>query len=281
MNRKNRIRSIALVLTLSARSLFAQEPATDPRAVQPERPTVATHAHTVAPGYFEIETGVQGNRISDGQRAYSAPIVTKVGLASHLQLNFTTPILFSAPGQSAGLGDVSVGVKWRLLDDQAILGDFALLPSVKFPTGTIAEGTGTGSYDFGITVISSHEFGPVAMDLNAIYTRVGSVSGTLDARAGSDQALWTASFGFPVAGRLGWVAEVFGQPTIDGSHAPSTAALLTGPSFLVRRELNVDFGIITPFRGNLPNSVYAGFVWNLGTPFPQPPKSPLVRRVQR
>ena len=29
----------------------------DPRQVQPERPTVATHAGTVAPGYLEIETG--------------------------------------------------------------------------------------------------------------------------------------------------------------------------------------------------------------------------------
>ena len=31
----------------------------DPRQVQPERPTVATHAGTVAPGYLEIETGVE------------------------------------------------------------------------------------------------------------------------------------------------------------------------------------------------------------------------------
>jgi len=39
---------IAISLALAV-PLLAQEPATDPRAVQPERPTVATHAHTVAP----------------------------------------------------------------------------------------------------------------------------------------------------------------------------------------------------------------------------------------
>lgn len=242
-----------------ARDSVRAEP-DDPRAVQPERPTVATHAHTVAPGYVEVEAGVQGDHMDAGSRAYGAPIVTKVGLGTHLQLNVSTPMFFSAPGRSSGIGDAAVGVKWRLLDEHPFLGDFALLPAVKFPTGSDDKGTGTGTTDLSLTAISSYQLGPVAMDLNAIYTRIGASGGT----PASDAALWTASFGAQVAGPLGWVVELFGTPTIDGSGTPSSVALLTGPTFLADRAFNIDVGIITRLRGEIPNSIYAGIVWNVG-----------------
>ena len=251
---------LAISLALAGRVL-AQEAATDPRAVQPERPTVATHAHTVAVGYFELETGVQGNRVSVGSRAYSAPTEMKVGLASHVQLNVSTTAFISGAGQSSGIGDVSVGVKWRLLDDHPVLGDFALIPAIKFPSGSRSAGTGTGSLDLGLTAIASYDIKGVSMDLNAAYTRVGGVDGS----AASATALWTASFGFPVVGKLSWTAEVFGVPTIDGSGTPSAAALLTGPTYLVSSAFNLDVGVIAPFRGDLPNAIYAGLVWNLGS----------------
>lgn len=240
----------------------AQAPTNDPRTVQPERPTVATHAHTVAPWYVEFEAGVQGDRYARGARAYNAPIVTKIGLASHVQLNIGTPVVFAADpiGQATGLGDVNVGLKWRLMDDAPLLGDFAVIPSIKLANGSSERGTGSGTTDVAITVISSHSFGPVAMDVNGILTRVGASSTS----ASGKSALWTFSFGFPVAGRLSWVAEVFGQPTIDGSGAASTAALLTGPTLLLDRAFNVDVGLITPFHGDMPNAIYAGLVWNAG-----------------
>ncbi len=239
--------------------LAAQD--TDPRAVQPERPTVATHAHTVAPGYFELEAGIEGDRATAGRRTYAAPLLLKVGLASHLQLNVGAPAFIGSADQAGGIGDVTIGLKWRLLDDHAVLGDFALLPAIKVPSGSASSGTGTGTVDLGMTMIASHEFGPVAMDLNAGYTRVGAANGIAATRT----ALWTASFGFPVAGRLSWVAEGFGAPTVDGSDTPSTTAFLTGPTFLVSPALNLDLGVITPLRGNVPNALYAGVVWNMGT----------------
>ena len=50
---------LALMAVVSgATVLHAQtDSAANPRAVQPERPTVATHAGTVAPGYMELEEG--------------------------------------------------------------------------------------------------------------------------------------------------------------------------------------------------------------------------------
>ena len=252
----------AIATVCASASLRAQEQA-DPRAVQPERPTVATHAHTVAPGYFELESGVEGDRVSSGTRTWFAPNVLKIGLTSHTQLNVSTAAFANGAGQSSGLGDVSIGLKWRLLDDSPILGDFALLPAVKFANGSPSSGTGTGTTDLGLTAIASYDIHGVAMDLNATYTRVGSTSVTPVTKS----ALWTASFGFPVAGQLSWVAELFGFPTIDGSGTPSSTAFLTGPTFLVSPALNLDLGIITPIRGELTNALYAGLVWNMGSPF--------------
>ncbi|MEP6991957.1 MAG: transporter [bacterium] len=259
-------------LMCAGASLAAQD--TDPRAVQPERPTVATHAHTVAPGYFELEAGIEGDRAAAGRRAYAAPLLLKLGLASHLQLNVGAPAFIRSAEQMGGVGDMTIGLKWRLLDDNAVLGDFALLPAIKVPSGSASSGTGTGTMDLGVTAISSYEFGPVAMDLNAGYTRVGAANGIAATRT----ALWTASFGSAIAGRLSWVAEVFGAPTVDGSGAPSTVEFLTGPTYLVSAALNLDLGVITPLRGDVPNALYVGVVWNMGT---FGARSAATRRVAR
>lgn len=253
---------LVIAIMVASATLHAQEGA-DPRLVQPERPTVATHAHTVAPGYFELESGIEGDRVSAGTRTWFAPNVLKVGITSHTQLNISTAAFASGAGQSSGIGDVSVGLKWRLLDDSPILGDFALLPTVKFANGSPSGGTGTGTKDVGLTAIASYDIRGVAVDLNAAYTRVGASESTPVTKS----ALWTASFGFPVAGQLSWVAEMFGVPTIDGSTTPSSVAFLTGPTFLVSPAFNLDLGIITPLRGELTNALYAGVVWNLGSPF--------------
>jgi hypothetical protein len=69
----------------------ADEGGADPHAVQPERPTVATHAHTVAVGWVEIEAGLERDRAADGSRAVSIGAVTKVGLARRAQLNLMVP----------------------------------------------------------------------------------------------------------------------------------------------------------------------------------------------
>lgn len=253
---------IAIALLLVATPLAAQEQQQDPRLVQPERPTVATHAHTVATGFLELEVGLEADRFAPGRRSVVAPLVAKVGLASHLQMNVSTTgfARAAAIGQESGVGDIGVGLKWRLLDDAPLLGDFALLPAIKLPTGSSDRGTGTGTTDVGITLISSHDLGPVAMDLNVAYVRVGSAGSS----PASSSALWTASFGASVAGRLGWVAELFGAPTIDGSGTPSSVELLTGPTYLVSNALNLDLGVIAPLRGDRPNAVYVGLVWNAG-----------------
>ncbi len=261
---------IAAIATGIARAaLFAQQADTskeaprDPHAVQPERPTVATHAGTVAPGWLEIEAGAERDQFAPDSVGVSTPVVIKLGVGSHAQLSIFGSTA-AAAGAMFGIGDIGVGVKWRLLDDAPIVGDFAVLPEVTFPTGSVRRETGLGTTDGSILLISSHDFGAVEMDLNVGYTR-RSGNGS---NAPQNATLWTASFGGPFTGAFGWVAECYGFPATAGQAGQSSiVALLGGPTMLVRPWLEVDAGVIVPLAGPQAHAVYAGGVYNVGRLF--------------
>ena len=99
------------------------------------------------------------------------------------------------------------------------------------------------------------------MDLNVGYTRRSS-NGTLAPRSAS---VWTASFGGPAHGALGWVGELYGYPATSGpAGAPPIVALLAGPTLQVRRWLTLDGGVIAPITGPQPRALYLGVVYNVG-----------------
>jgi hypothetical protein len=253
------IATLASLIGSGATAVASAQTARDPHDVQPERPTVATHAGTVAPGWVEIETGVEHDRFGPGDNTMFTPTVVKIGLAGNVQLGLFGSAVHTITG--SGVGDLSVGAKWRLLDDAPVLGGFAILPAVKFPTGSADRSTGTGTTDASLLLISSHAFGAVSMDLNAGYTR-RSGNG---ANASTSASLWTASFGGPVRGPAGWTLECYGYPGTGGpaGQAP-IVALLGGPTYLLRNWLAVDAGVIIPFSGPQAHALYAGGVYNVG-----------------
>jgi hypothetical protein len=77
--------------------------------------------------------------------------------------------------------------------------------------------------------------------------------------------VWTASFGGPLGGGLGWTAECYGYPsTVGPAGQASIVALLGGPTFLVQQWLAIDAGVIVPLTGPQPHALYAGLVYNVG-----------------
>jgi hypothetical protein len=254
--------ALAIHLDLGAQAVGSDSTPRDPHAVQPERPTVATHAGTVARGWVELEEGGEWDKAPDGARTFLAPTNLKIGLGRRAQLNLLVNLFYDRAilGGPFAAGDITVGVKYRIIDDDRILGDFAILPAVKLPTAW-QSGAGTGTTDFSLLLISSRQIGPVAMDLNVGQTR-RSGNGTSAPRS---SGIWTASFGFPVSGPLGATVEIFGFPRTTGLlGTKGIAALLVGPTLLVRKFLALDAGVIVPITGPQPRAIYMGFVWNIG-----------------
>ena len=254
---------LALLPTVSAaQAAQADTTKPEPHVAQPERPTVATHAGTVAPGWLEIEAGAERDR--RGATTLLTPTTFKFGLAPRLQLELAGSfITTSAPGvpRQSGAGDVTVNLKWRLVDDAPVVGDFAILPALKLPAGSADRGTGTGTTDVSLLLISSHDIGGIALDLNAGVTR-RSGDGTLAPRTAT---LWTVSTGGPIAGRLGFAAELFGLPGTAGvAGSDPIVSLLVGPTFTAAGWLVFDAGIIAGLAGPQPHAVYAGVTWNVG-----------------
>ncbi|HKV51679.1 MAG TPA: transporter [Gemmatimonadaceae bacterium] len=256
-----RVLLLGLGIAVGAARVSAQE-ATDPHDAQPERPTVATHAYTVWPGWVEVEAGIETDRFDAGVHAFSTPVSLKLGLVPRVQLEISDAWMrttSTGPAREGG-GDLTVSVKWRIADSLPVLGSFAVLPALKLPTGSATDGLGTGSTDARITLISSHQLGPVELDINAGYTWRAST-----AHAPRTATLWTVSAGTPVRGILGWTAEVYGYPGTAGPLGTAPiVALLTGPVFTVRRWAELDTGVILPLDGPQAHAFYAGGTWNMG-----------------
>jgi hypothetical protein len=214
----------------------------------------------VATGYLEIETGVERDRFDPSSIGYGVPTVFKIGVGSRAQLSVGVPLSRPALGD-LGLGDMSVGVKWRFVRDAPLVGDFALQPSIKFSSGSQGSGTGTGTTDVSLLAISSHKFGAVAIDINVGYTRRSGDGLGIPRNA----TVWTFSSGGPLIGPFGWVVERYGYPGTGGpaGQAP-IVALLAGPTYLARTWLAFDAGLIVPARGPQPRAFYAGAVYNVG-----------------
>lgn len=258
--RVSALAALSFCLVWSA-SVAAQPSQPDPHAVQPQRPTVATHAGTVARGWIEFEAGTEFDHYDDDSFGNMTQVLAKIGLARSMQLELQAPLVWAPGAGGSGVGDFSIGVKFRLLEDAPVVADFAVQPIVKFPTGSHDVGTGTGTADVGILLISSHELGPVAMDLNLGYARRSGDGSS----APKNAMVWTASFGGLAHGPIGWVAELYGYPTGLGPvGGDSTLAFLVGPTFRVQRWLVLDAGLILPIRGFQPRAFYTGLTYNAG-----------------
>jgi hypothetical protein len=266
------------VVLLPVRLAAQDSSKVNPRAAQPERPTVATHAYTVAPGYLEIESGVEFDRYrltSDKARNYT--MVSKFGLSPRVQfdlilaaqqdggsLRYPIDCDYGGPcgpisAIPSGVGDPSIAFKFRVANDHPLFGDFAIQTGIKFPVGERKLTTHTT--DVSLLFISSRDIGPVHLDLN--------VGGTFRDGDGSNaptmSTVWTASFGGSLSGPIGWAAELFGYPATTGlTGAPSSMALLAGPTWAITKSVVLDLGIIHRLAGEQPTATFFGLTANLG-----------------
>lgn len=242
-----------LLFTVALNAQSTPAAATAAATARPERPTVATHAVAVAPGYLELEAGAATTR-SAGAADHAMILTTKFGLAHRLQLTVTSSVTRTA-ARVTSADPIYAGVKWQmgaLREGRPLL---AVMPGVTFANGPRRERDAA----FSLMAVYSQAFGPVAIDLNAAATRLNGVEGRVP-------HLWAAAAGGPVAGALGWGVELWGE---SEDNAPASTNLLGFVGYTARPWLVLDAGFTTPMEGDAGSTFFAGLTWNLG---------PVIRR---
>jgi hypothetical protein len=218
-----------------------------PRTADPERPSVATHAYAVAPGYFELEQGV---RSAGGITSWEFNL--KIGLDRSAQLGlFGTG--FEHTTAASGVGDLGVGLKLRR--DVGHHAAAAIIPAITLPTGSSVHGFGAGQALGSLVGVVSVDFPhAVHVDWNA---------GAMGIGAGKLQAFGDAC----VSWRVGrWTPAVELYDITAGGAGPRQAGLLGAVSLTVVEWLVLDGGGVAGLGGSA-NQAFLGVTANLGRVF--------------
>ena len=247
--------AIALLTTLATGVAHAADATdADPAAV-PYRPSVSTPAMLSAPGWLEIEAGLQHQHDGAAARRDSLPVTLKLAFTPDWGVRVGSDVwvrVRDGAQKDSGFGDTGIVVKRRFADDEQQA--FGLEAGALVPTARSGLGSGSGKADYGVNAIYSADFGAWHTDINATATRLGAVD------AGSGRVQWAGaaalSRGFDAWGVVG---EISGSRR---SGEDSTRQLLGAVSYSVSKRLVIDAGAARSLRsGPAQWSAFTGFTW--------------------
>jgi hypothetical protein len=226
--------------------------AQSPRAANPERPTVATHAYTVAPGYAELEQGARAFGVDRFGEATAWEFNLKLGITDGVQFGFFGAGYLRTAG-GTGLGDVGWSVKvGRELSARSAV---AVVPAVTVPTGNEGRGLGAGRILGSLVGVYSADL-PAGLhfDFNAGPVAIG---------AGRPQ--WFTSVGLARGGAVGVAFELFDFTA--GAAGPQQRGLLGAALVTVAEWAVVDVGAVLGLTGESPDQLFLGVTTNVGRIF--------------
>lgn len=211
--------------------------ADDSPAVTPYRPSVSTPAALSAPGWLEVEAGVQSSQAVDPARRRSLPYTLKLAFTPDWGIRIGGDALVwqrDADGSVVrGVGDTTIVLKrrWAVNDAAA----FGLELGVKAPTARAR--LGSGRTDVGLTGIYSADFAENwHTDINLSAIRVGGVDQGLSRL----QKGWAAGLSRNLSETWGVVGEVSGT---HQSGNGSTSQALVAASYSLSPAVTVDLGV--------------------------------------
>lgn len=246
---------VAALLLASASATWAQNAAAEQPSVTPYRPSVSSPAALSAPGWLEVETGLQ----RDG----GAGPARSDGLSYTFKLAFTPDWGVRVGGDAwvrqtdengqriSGGGDTGIVLKRRFAVDDTQA--FGVELGATLPTGR--DGIGSGHSDTSLTGIYSADFGAWHLDANLAATRFGRA----DPATSRVQALWAAGLSRPLNERWSLAAELSGTRQRGAS---SSRQLLVAAGYSVSNRLALDIGAARSLRSGVPDwSAFAGLTW--------------------
>ncbi len=240
--------SSAVTSAVVASSLGAQSP----RAANPERPTVATHAYTVAAGFAELEQGARAFGVAALREATAWEFNLKIGLARNLQLGMFGPG-YVRTSDGVGIGDLGIALKLsHPVSERTTL---AVVPSATFPTGNQQRGLGAGRVLASVVgVVSGDLPARFHFDVNAGPVAIG---------AGKPQ--WFTSVGLSRGGSIGFAGELFDFTA--GAGGPRQRGLLLAVLLSAAEWAVIDAGGAAGLTRETPDQIFVGLTTNWGRIF--------------
>jgi hypothetical protein len=250
-------RALALAATLAGANAMAQAQ-DDAPAVVPYRPSVATPAELPAPGWPELEAGIQWAKGGDTARSQSSPLTFKLAWNESWAVLIGTDAYdwqraYDGTTAHSG-GDTSVTLKYKLpVDDNLALGaELGIgLPTARPPIGT-------GKTNWGVNTIASFDYPGIHVDVNV----AGAHQGAVDEGQGPWQGAWAIAASHPLSDQWGITGEVSGQVQ-RGTSAQSQGLLAL--NYNVSRALVLDVAVAAGMARASPDwQVMAGMTVSLG-----------------
>jgi hypothetical protein len=226
-----------LAVTLVCCALTAHAAADDIPSVTPYRPSVSSPAALSAPGWLEVEAGVQSSNAVDPTRRQTLPYTLKLAFTPDWGIRIGGDAFVrqrNADGTTdRGFGDTSLVLKRRFAVDDASA--FGAELGVKFPTAR--DSLGSGHTDVGLNGIYSSDFaGDWHVDINLMATHLGGV----DAGTSAWQKGWAGSLSRNLNDKWSAGFELSGT---QRRGADSTAQALVSTSYSLSPGAVIDFGV--------------------------------------
>lgn len=220
-----------------------------------DRPDATESPHTVDPGVFQVELSFAeySSIREDGERHQSlsvAPLLVKMGLTRTTDLHVgVEPLIHMENGAlHTGYGNLTLRLKHYLLGNDDGRVAIAVMPVVELPTGD--EELVSDEVSFGVVV-------PVGIDLGGGWGLgvQGEIS-FFDEDGDREEAFThTAVLGRQLSERVGAFVEYIGEHDLDGEYSPFLSG---GATYLLRRDVQLDGGVVVGLDGHEDVRVFAG-----------------------
>ncbi|MHC4516879.1 MAG: transporter [Planctomycetota bacterium] len=232
----------------------------EPQATTPQRPLLSAGTSTTALGTFELETG---GRI-DPHDNWDTPLTLKWGMAATAEL-FVDWLAYQEEERSGpdahGVGDLSLGLRYRFLEETKAAPAAALQFITKLPTGDEDDGLSTGETDFLAAAILSKEVGRVT---TILFYQLG-VLGEPDESDTDIEHTVALAGSFPLGDEWAFEAELAALETPE----QDLNEILTtfGFTYAVSKDLVLDVGVIVGLNDDADDfQIVFGFTKNFGGP---------------
>jgi hypothetical protein len=238
-------KSLSVVASLCSILLFQAPPSFG------AHPLLTDDTLTQGKGKAQIEMSYQYDSDNDNgiKSEISRPKVQLTyGLLDPLDIILEIPYLFVQQTQGGettnndGIADITLSLKWRFYGEKEKGLQFAIKPSVTFPTGDEAKGLGFGREAFGITFISTFEREEwcVSANLGYLYNEYGLQS----ERDIYRPSIWSASLSgqYEFVEKLWLVGEVGVQTNPSATSDTALAFVNGGFIYELTKSVDLDIG---------------------------------------